>query len=55
MLGIHEFWTNLFPGFATSYEFLYYFLDIVTILSLIRAFLVLPEILLTGRMRGGRW
>lgn len=54
-LLIHNFWIDLFPMFQNGYNFLYYFLDILTIIALIRGFLVLPEFILTGRSRGGRW
>lgn len=46
MLQIHEFWTNLFPIFKESYEFIYVFFDIATILFLIDLFLTVPKILL---------
>lgn len=55
MLKIHEFWIELFPIFQQNCEFIYYFLDVLTIISLIRAFLEIPTIILTGRMRGGKW
>lgn len=55
MLKLHEFWIELFPIFGENYEFIYYFLDILTIISLIRGFLEIPTIILTGRMRGMKW
>lgn len=46
MLAIHEFWVNLFPVFKESYEFVYVFFDIATIIFLIDLFLTVPKILL---------
>jgi len=44
---IHEFWVEQLP-FLTGYEFIYVFLDIVTILALIEAVIILPGKLLFG-------
>lgn len=46
MLQIHEFWTSLFPIFKDSYEFVYVFFDIATIIFLIDLFLTVPKILI---------
>lgn len=47
MLAIHEFWTNLFPVFKNSYEFVYVFFDVATIIFLIDLILTVPKILLS--------
>lgn len=44
---IHEFWIDMFPWFQ-GYEFLYVFLDIVSVLAMIEAFIVLPGYFLFG-------
>lgn len=41
MLDIDAFWRQLLPN-LTSYEFLYIYLDIATIISFIRIMLYLP-------------
>lgn len=46
MLQIHDFWVTLFPVFKNSYEFVYVFFDIATIIFLIDLFLTVPKILL---------
>lgn len=52
---IHEFWTSLFPMFDDC-QFIYYMLDVLTIMVVIRAILSLPDyILLDGGFRGRRW
>jgi len=38
MLAIHEFWVELFPIFQQSYEFVYVFFDIATIIFVIDLF-----------------
>lgn len=46
MLKIHEFWVALFPIFQESYEFVYVFFDVATIIFLIDLILTVPKILL---------
>lgn len=46
MLEIHKFWVELFPIFQESYEFVYVFFDIATIIFLIDLFLSVPKMLL---------
>ena len=48
MLQIHSFWTELFPVFQNSYEFVYVFFDIATIIFFIDMILTLPKLLLIG-------
>lgn len=48
MLEIHEFWVELFPIFQDSYEFVYVFFDIATIIFIIDLFLSVPKLLLLG-------
>ncbi|MBP3707967.1 MAG: hypothetical protein J6J36_05100 [Clostridia bacterium] len=48
MYFIHNFWVETFPMFQNGYEFIYVFLDIATILSLIEAVIILPSCLLFG-------
>lgn len=48
VLKIDEFWREVFPMFQQSYEFIYAFLDITTIICLIRVTLKLPGALLFG-------
>lgn len=47
---IHNFWTTNFQMFVDVY-FIYYFLDIATILVFIKAILVIPKMLLIPK----RW
>ena len=46
MLKIHEFWVTMFPIFKDSYEFVYTFFDIATIIFFIDLFLSVPKMLL---------
>lgn len=46
MIEIHEFWTTLLPVFKNSYEFVYVFFDISTIVFFIDLILTVPKILL---------
>ena len=55
MIHIHEFWVELFPMFQGSAEFVYFFFDALTVISFFRILTIIPELLFTGRMRGGRW
>lgn len=45
MLDIDNFWRELFPIFA-QYEFIYIFLDVVSIISFIRIIFNLPGMML---------
>ena len=54
MIHIHEFWVELFPQFVGNAEFVYILLDAVTVVSFFRILTIIPELLFTGRMRGGR-
>ncbi len=47
MLDIDSFWRELFPIFQ-QYEFIYIFLDVASILAMIRIFFNLPGMLLLG-------
>lgn len=50
MLQIHNFWVEMFPIFQNSYEFVYVFFDIATIIFFIKLILTLPKfILLRGK------
>lgn len=53
MLDMHEFWITMFPVFKESYEFVYYILDLFSILALLRIFFELPTFCLgfTGKMK----
>lgn len=44
---IHEFWVEMLP-FLQGYEFIYIFLDIVTVWVLIQAVMIIPSRLLLG-------
>lgn len=44
---IHEFWVDLFPMFS-EYEFIYVFLDLLTIYVILYAVIVLPGRLIFG-------
>ena len=46
MIDIHNFWVTLFPIFKESYEFVYVFFDIATIIFLIDLILNVPKFLL---------
>lgn len=46
VIAIHNFWVELFPIFQESYEFVYVFFDIATIIFFIDVILTLPKILL---------
>ena len=48
MLQIHGFWVELFPNFQNNYEFIYVFLDVVSVITMIRIFIELPRNLLNG-------
>lgn len=37
-MPIHEFWIEICPQFQNGYEFVYYFLDVITILFILRTF-----------------
>lgn len=37
-MPIHEFWIELCPQFQNGFEFVYYFLDVITILYILRIF-----------------
>lgn len=50
MLDIDGFWRELFPVFH-DYEFIYIFLDLASILAMIRIFFNLPGTLLLGSKR----
>ena len=50
MLNIDSFWRELFPTFH-DYEFIYIFLDVASIIAMIRIFFNLPGVLL---LRSGR-
>lgn len=52
MLELHNFWVELYPSLQNGYDFVYVFLDVLTILSLFRVISTLPTLVLTGRMRG---
>ena len=54
MIQIHEFWLEMFPQFVGNAEFVYLFLDALTVISFFRILTLIPELLLTGRIRGGR-
>lgn len=54
MLQIHDFWVNMFPIFAESYEFIYYIFDVFSILVMLRVFFELPAWLL-GRFGRVKW
>lgn len=45
---IHDFWVELFPMFSEN-PFIYYFLDIVTILCMLKFFLSFFGAMLNGR------
>ncbi len=47
MLDIDSFWRELFPIFQ-EYEFIYIFLDVASIIAMIRIFFNLPGMLLLG-------
>lgn len=51
MLQIHEFWEELFPVFKNSYDFVYVFFDIATIIFFFDIVLTLPKMLLLGSRR----
>ena len=51
MLEIHQFWVDLFPIFQNSYEFVYVFFDIATIIFFFDIILYLPKMLLLGSRR----
>lgn len=51
MLQIHEFWVELFPMF-TDYQFIYVFLDISTVLTLITIFFEVPTRIMIGKKGG---
>lgn len=51
MLKIHEFWVELFPIFKDSYEFIYIYLDISTILILIKLFISVPSMIIDRSKR----
>lgn len=53
MIKIHEFWVEMFPMFVGQAEFVYLFLDAVTVVSFFRIVTMIPQLLLTGRPRGG--
>ena len=55
MLAIHEFWVELFPIFKDSYEFVYVFFDIATIIFLIDLFLNIPKLLLLRSNKVNDW
>lgn len=48
MLEIHNFWVQLFPIFNESYQFIYVFFDIVSIIFIIDMFITIPKLLLLG-------
>lgn len=48
MQFIHTFWTTNFPMF-NDVQFIYYFLDVATIVVLIDAILLIPKMLLKPR------
>lgn len=45
---INEFWTDVFPQFKDNYEFIYVLLDISTIITIIRIFIMIPLNFLSG-------
>lgn len=46
MMAVHNFWVELFPIFKDSYEFIYVFFDVATIVFLIDLILTVPKLLL---------
>lgn len=53
-MPIHEFWVELLPQFQEGYTFIYYFLDVVTILFMFRIFTDTVSLIMGGRRRN-RW
>lgn len=49
-MPIHSFWVEQLPQFADQ-QFIYYFLDIITILTILRFMFEFPRLLL-NRKRG---
>ena len=45
---IHDFWVNNFPMFS-NLQFIYYFLDLCTIMVLIKSILIIPRMVLIPR------
>lgn len=45
---IHDFWVNNFPMFS-NLQFIYYFLDLCTIMVLIKSILIIPRLVLIPR------
>lgn len=54
-MPIHEFWTSLLPQFQENAEFIYYFLDVVTAMVIIKLLLSLPKWLLFGTRGDFKW
>lgn len=51
MLEIHQFWVEMFPMF-TDYQFIYVFLDLATVITLITIMFEVPTRLLLGKKGG---
>lgn len=51
-MWIHEFWTTNFPQFVSDCYFIYYILDVMSIVVFFKLLFALPGYMIVGKNRG---